>query len=225
MKNFKGILLCFFVLILLCSCKTQSTNKINIDTNETSEKALDLENLDDGEYRISSLPGIIKVGDNYNVYSTDNDFTEEMCLAQGVEYEKMQKYVEVSKSMSGIDMHIIPADQNMAKSDFWIEIKVKENKDYGIDNFKALDDKDFKTYAYALIKGFGLSIDSDLNYSTYDNKDAKYIVFDCKIINYERRYATIINGKMVYFIAQSKRGTISDIEDSEIKTIIDSLKY
>lgn len=70
----------------------------------------------------------------------------------------------------------------------------------------------------------GAAVECD-GYEIYETPMAKFIVFDCKMTNYQKRYFTVINGETVYFIASSPNGKISEKQNNDIKNIADSLKY
>ena len=122
----KVIIAGVIIIFTLCSCNTTSdpSSQINRENGNTSavqtesEKGVDIENLQKNEYRITELPGKITVADTYNVYSTDNDFTEEMCQKQGCSYDQTQQYIELQKELAGIDMFIIPKNSHMIFNDF-----------------------------------------------------------------------------------------------------------
>ena len=116
-----------------------------------------------------------------------------MCKAQGVGYDNMISYLE----MSTIDVLIVPADQPLNSAEVQFEIRVKDQKDYGIDNLASLNDEDLKSFANALVSGFGAS-----DYEIAEENGLRYVVFSTKIMQDQVRYATIINGKMVYVFSE-----------------------
>ena len=178
---------------VLCACgasnkvdrKQTSEPEANASAQETAEA--------EGQYKISGLPGTFDVPDGYNVYSLESGFTEEMCKAQGVGYDNMERYLE----MSTIDVLIVPADQPLNSAEVQFEIRVKDQKDYGIDNLASLNDEDLKSFANALVAGFGVS-----DYEIAEENGLRYVVFSTKIMQDQVRYATIINGKMVYVFSE-----------------------
>lgn len=110
----------------------------------------------------------------------------------------------------------------IGRADFEIQIKVK-TKDYGVSNLKDVNEKEFNEFAEWLMQEFS-SAECD-GYEIYETPNAKFIAFDCKMTKYQKRYATVINGKMVYFIASSPNLKISEEQNNDIKNMVDSLKY
>ena len=196
-----------------------------------SEKLDELENgeiadsgetaLAENEYRISDLQAKITVPDTYDVYSTDNEYTDEMCAQQNLTRKELDEYLELQKTLGGVDMFIIPAGQPIATADFKIHIKVKEGKYAGMENLATVSDSEFKLFADTLIQGFGKSVE----YTTHTNNAEKWIVFDWKVSEDETRYATVLKESMVYVIGISKTGPLNDAQRAELKNIVNSLKY
>lgn len=185
---------------------TGSKTESHVDTNNSKT-----ENV----YLLSALPGSLKISEKYNVYSLDNPFTEDMCKSQGVEYDNMNLYLE----FSGFDMVICPKEDLLSNPSFVIEVRVKSDKDYGINNSKDLSDEDFSIWAYALSSGFGAGD----TYTVVETDKAKFVVFDWEGYN-QRRYATIMNGKMVYIIGESTNKDVLASIDTDLKSIAESLK-
>lgn len=230
----KVIIASVVAISTLCSCSTILTppstkndvtnTSTDIVTTETKPK-LDIDNLQKNEYRLTELPGKITVSDTYNVYSTDNEFTEEMCLEQGVDYEKAKTYVELQKSLAGIDMFIIPKSSNLIDNDFQISVKVKEDNTYEFENLSELSSAEFSTVKTTLLVGFEKTFGSDLTSDIYENQNLKWIVLEGTLVQHEIRYATIINGKMIYFCVENINGPLTEAQKQEVTKIIDSLQY
>ena len=171
-------------------------------------------------YKLSVLPGVLGVSDDYYVYSLESEYSDEMCRAQGTDKATVDTYMQ----LCGNDMIIVPTNTTFGDPAFKIDIRVKSDKDYGIDNLKTLDEATFKLAADTLALGFSMTGDP-VSYTVYENDTAKYIVFDRTVIEPERRYATIIKGKMIYFIAEADGNSISQDQDAQVREIIDTLQY
>ena len=171
-------------------------------------------------HTLSTLPGTLGVGEDYYVYSTESGYTEEMCLAQGIEKVTVDNYLPIC----GYDMIILPKDTTFEDPSFCIYVRVKSDSDLGVDNLKALDESTFQFVADALVSGFS-AMGEPIAHTVYENENGKYIVFDAVLYKNARRYATIINGKMVYFIAEAAGADISDEQDRQIRLLIDALRY
>ena len=146
-----------------------------------------------GAYTISRLPGTFSVPAGYHVYSKESGYTREMCDSQGIDYEGMGKYLD----MGTVDAMIVPAEQMYQDAEVKINIRIKDEKDYHMDDLAAISTAELKLVAETLVTGFGQS-----DYEIVEGNGLRYIVFSTKIVSDEIRYATIINGKMVYVYAQ-----------------------
>lgn len=167
-------------------------------------------------YELTALNAEITVPEEYSVYALNSGFTEQMCQKQGiVSVENMTLYLQVC----GDEMYILPEEDSFSDPSFIISIRVKE-KDYGVENLKDLNSVDFKLMADSLVAGFS---GAD-GYAIYENDTAKYIVFDCTILEEQCRYATIIDGKMVYFIIKTDGKTAPADHHTRVRTILDTLK-
>ena len=221
----KSVMLLFLVVsvIILNGCSNQSrTENMTLEETATYEavkkEIVDIDNLAPGEYRISDIPGKISVSEKYHAYSLDNEYTAEMCASQGVDVDRMKTYLELTKEYSKVNMILVPAEEPIATTNFEILIKVKE-KDWEINNLNELNENEYKLTADALVAGFGA------DYETYKINNIKWVVFDCFISTNQTRYATILNGKMIYVFGQNKTASVTDEQRNDIREIVDSLKF
>ncbi len=213
-------LMTFVVVTNGCSQQNITENTATESpTNEVFEQeTVDLDNLASGEYRITDIPAKITVNEKYHVYSLDNEYTAEMCASQNVDMDKMKTYLELTKEYSNVNMILIPADNPISTTDFEIHIKVKE-KGWDVKNLADLSDYEYKQVADALVAGF------DTDYTTYETNDTKWVVFDCFISTNQMRYATVLNGKMIYIFGQNKIGPVTEEQRNDLKEIVTSLKF
>lgn len=223
MKKAVAFLLLIISSIILNGCAEQSTTDNTIPTKApvlevSEEKAVDIDNLKSGEYRISDIPGKIKVIKKYHVYSLDNEYTPEMCTAQGVDIDEVTKYLKLTKEHTNVNMILVPANEPLVSPNFEIQIKVKD-KYAEIKNLNDLSEPVYETTASALVAGF------NTDYETYKTNNVKWIVFDCFVSTNQVRYATILNGKMIYIFGQNKSGTVTDEQRNDIKEIVDSFEF
>ena len=234
MKKITSVLVCVCLILLMCSCGNNTDTSTGSDGSKTvgsnagnpkPKEPLDIENLKENEFRISDLPGKITVSDEYHVYSTDNEYTAEMCTKQGITPDKMKLYVDTQKEYGGINMIIIPAENPIVSSDFVIQIKVKSENDYKLENLADVSDADFESYKESLVSGFESSLGAELTPWIYENSNTKWIAFDCFMVSDQTRYATILNGKMIYVIGKNSSAPLNDAQKSEITKIIDTLQF
>ena len=221
MKKTIAFVLLLTLLASLCACGSGQTAPAAQPQNQTEEtEAPEAANTDvlsqelaDNVRLVSAVPMTFTVPDGYHAYDTEGNFTEEMCAAQGVSYENMKGYMQ----LAGYDVVLIPENDALSSPSLEIDIRVK-GMNYGVENLTELSDSDLVRLAADLLAGF-----SATDYTLYDVQGARFIVFDCNQIAPERRYASIINGKMVYFIAVSASGKITDEQDALVKNMLDQL--
>lgn len=171
--------------------------------------------LEGNTYILTALNAEITVAEEYSVYALNSGFTEQMCQAQGINSaDKMTQYLQ----LCGDDMYLLPNEDAFLDPTFIVSVRIKE-KDYGCENLKDLNALEFKQLAASLVAGFGVG-----EYTVYENDVAKYVVFNCKILEDECRYATILDGKMVYFTVQTDGKTAPADHHARVCTILDTLK-
>lgn len=129
--------------------------------------------------------------------------------------------MKTALTLKPIEIIAVPADEKYKERSFEIEIKVKDDEDYGTDNLKSMGEPMLDLFARTLIFGFGTQ-----EYSILETDAANFIVFDCKLAGIsQRRYATIIDGKMIYFIGKDIGGTgITEECYKDLEEIAASLK-
>lgn len=218
----KKIIIVLFTLILVCvlaACtELDSAIDSSADKGRTSRNSVDTAApLKEGNtYILTALNAEITVAEDYSVYALNSGFTEQMCQTQGIDSaDKMTQYLQ----LSGNDMYILPREDSFLDPSFVVSVRIKE-EDYGIESFKDLNDTEFDLMAESLIAGF---TGSD-GYTVYENDTAKYVVFNYTAIEAECRYATILDGKMVYFIVQTDGKTDPADHHERVCAIIDTLK-
>lgn len=218
MKRAIILLLILCVAVSLPACG-QSYGKTDVPVS--TEKVFENGKVENGLtfHKLSALPGVVGVSEDYDAYSPEFGYTEQMLESQGISKEKLDLFLKTC----GYDLLIVPKNESLGAPSFEIDIRIKADKDYGIAQLKDLDSTEFQAYAEILTKGFALT--GEVSYTAYENNNAKYIVFDVNITGWQRRYATIINGKMVYFIIRGAGQPISDEQDTIARSIIDTLQY
>ncbi len=206
-----------------------SKEQLNNETTQISTVSLPPKTGKQVEYSTPDFPGIIKVDSSYNVYSTTNDYTEEMCKAQGTDKAEMYLYMYVS----GIEMAIYPYDALFDEPYFEIKIDViadKDDNEITIDNLNNFSNIELELVWITIIKQFeeagykpinGEKIQGDI----YRTDQELFFVFDCMRLYQERIYITIINDTFIIFTVSSQGQQITPEQDNVVKEIIESLSY
>ncbi len=225
MKRVIMLLVILCMLTGLSACTLSSIENQIYKDSDSQEQTGSIPEHDAEEngliyYKLSALPGSVGIGEDYDTYSPEYGYSEEMLRSQGISKEKLDLYLQ----LSGKDLIVVPKGESLGSPNFEISIRIKDKKDYGIDNLKNLNEATFKEFADLLVQGFALD-GNPMDYSVYENDNAKYIVFDWTVGSLERRYATIINGKMVYFIVSAAGNPISADQEATAQLIMDTLQY
>ena len=182
------------------------------------------------EYSIPDFPGTIKVDSSYNVYSTTNDYTEEMCKAQGTDKAEMYLYLY----MSSTKMAIYPNDALFDDPYFEIKISVIPNEDEDdkitIDSFKnlssfLLDYICFNTVKMFTDNGYKAPDGGEISSDTFETDNALFLVFDCVKLYQTRYYVTVINDTYIIIEVSAQNQQLSDEQDKAVKEILKSFSY
>ena len=144
-----------------------------------------------------------------------------MCEAQGVEPGNMAAYMSMAKK----DLMLVPADEPYSDCSLEIYIRVKDDNDYGVDSFSDLSDAEYTQVADTLVDGFASGGFTVFGSDTYETENARFCVIDCRAIDYERRYATVVNGKMIYVVAVTRDELVTDAQDALVRELLGTLHF
>ena len=120
-------------------------------------------------------------------------------------------------SMLGYELVAVPVGQKLTKADFEILVNVKDPSYQGIASLRSLSEAERMLLAQSLVLGFGKS-----DYELYSSGDADYIVFEALG---SQRYATIVDGCMVYIYAKSDTGILSDDQKAALRRFVDGASW
>ncbi len=167
-------------------------------------------------YDFSPLAGSVLLPDDYVAYSNYLPFLEEKCIEQGIDPENM-------KSALGTifdDAMLVPADEKYEDASMKIFIKVKEKK-YGDITLSELSPDEYELTAATIVSSFG-----EDDYETVEENGLKYFVFhtDATVEN-QCRFATILNGHMVYIYAATGNNEITEQQYTVLKNIATNIEY
>ncbi len=167
------------------------------------------------KYYIPEMNATISVPEEYYVFGKDIDFTDEMCREAGVEPSKMKQYL----SMSFDQAFIIPRGDSFTEPSIQIRVKVKDNKYPGTDLSK-MSETEFQQTADALVSGF--SVDQ---YSQLEKNGMRFVIFESNgPIEKTYRYATIIDGDMIYIYASVAGSEITTEQRDLLESIATSIE-
>ncbi|MBR1741622.1 MAG: hypothetical protein IJ733_07075 [Lachnospiraceae bacterium] len=209
------------------SIRTQkSENVTEQETHDTSEirekNAVNGEILSDG--RVDEGDGIryffsedrmsIKIPDSYDVYRMEYPETDEETLRHlEITQDQLTRYLQTSN----YEIQAYPKGQRIDDSNREIEVNVKKDKYNEIGELKDLSEKDKKNLADALVSSFS----GTDGYEWLETGEFEFIGFDTKMLSFQRRYATITGGDMIYIIWNDDK-KIEEDDKRFFETIVQS---
>ena len=193
----KRQLILLLTLIMALSIAACGSTDISTAKEPAEETAgvSETEMPQDSAYYVASVPMYVTLPEGFNAYDPAGNYTEEDCRAQGVEKANMDAYMSMAKK----DLMLVPADE--LYSDLSWEM------------------------ADALVQSFEAGGFEVIGGDTYETANARYCVIDCKAIQLERRYVTVVNGKMIYFVAEFSDGMLTDERDAVVRSMLDSVVF
>ena len=90
---------------------------------------------------------------------------------------------------------------------------------------KHLNNAEFEAAKSSLLTAFETVFSTIMTSDVYTGKNLKWIILEGTLVKYEIRYATILNGKMLYFCIENTNGPLTDAQKQEVNQIIDTLQY
>lgn len=234
-KNFSLILIMLMIFTLsACGSSHDTTshesapdyeadNIQNDDNNESSIQTGDImqskdkieQDVDSTEYSVKALNGSIRVPNRYYVFGEDQDFTEQMCEDIGVQFENMKTAMTLLHGQT----LIVPADvpyENCSK--FFVRVKDKEYDDITLSE---LSMPEYNYIASLIVSSFGVK-----DYDTVEKNGLRFFVFTANQgLGDVLRYATILNGHMVYVYCEYGENTISEQQRADLEYIAVSIQH
>lgn len=201
--------------------EVDSIPDLNIPQIADDSESYAEENVDVGEAKkYSFLDGKMLMylsEEQYDVFTQDNTDNQLSLERQGIAQEKMDEYMQIS----GYALKAVSVGEDFIDPEFVITLNVKD-KDYeGIPNLKNFPQEEKELMGSTMILGWP-GTDS---YEWYSTETADYIVFDTQLSGYERRYATIFDGRMIYIFLTDFEGPL-DFEEKEIlREIVDNIVF
>ena len=195
--------------------ETKEKKDPDVKDDEGTEWTSFVEQFGSKTYYIPELQGTISVPKEYSVFGKDIYYTDEMCYEAGVNPSNMAQYLSLAFDQA----YIIPRGDKFTDPSIEICLKVKEDK-YGHVDFGSLSETEYKLYADELVAEF--SADS---YSTLKKNGMRFVVFDWNepTGNTSYRYATIIDGDMIYIYASVTDSAITPEQRVLLESIATSI--
>ena len=155
--------------------------------------------------------------DQYDVLLQDNTDNQLTLERQGLSQEQADLYMKTSK----YDLKAVPVGESFTSSKTTISVNFKPEKYSEIGNLKDLKKEDKDVLANALSSSFRESN----GYEWYCTDFADYIVFDTRLAYNETRYATIVDGCMVYIIFSNEERPNDEEQREELRRIVDTVEF
>ena len=191
----------------------EQQNTTMITEESTSSSALD----ENGgvEYDIASLNGSIRVPKGYYLFGEGVSFTDQMCQDIGVTPDNMRSGLSLLQGQT----LIVPSNEPYSDS-FHIYIKVKEKK-YDDITLSELSLSEFEQLASMVVESFGVS-----DYEMVEGNGLRFFVFTANLgFGDVCRYATILNGHMVYVYAQAGNKPLTETQKKDLEHIALSIQH
>lgn len=174
-------------------------------------------NSDMVPYTVKSGTYKLSVPSMYDVLIKGQDVSEETASSHGVTQGQLSAYI----SLSFDELIAVSKDEPMSDCDT-IRLKIKEDSYPEIGSLNDYSTFEKRLIADALLSGM---VTSD-SYELYETDEICFIVFEYGLINPQLRYATIIDGDMIYLYYDAARtGEINEEIEVKLKEIADTFSY
>lgn len=176
----------------------------NVEANVTAQKDI---------YTVKEISAIVSIPDGYDVFSKDNTVSDEVLKRHNVERDKLEYLISVYNA----DLWMFPENE-IYPADFQINIKVKEKDAYKqIDDLRKWSFDDRSDLVEAFLTGTGAN-----KYEYYETESALFYKADWFINGHpEQRYASIVDGKMLYIYSSRENGALTEKDRSDLKYVVD----
>lgn len=191
-------------------------SQVENDTqSEIATETKDKWDTDSTEYSIERLNGSIRVPNGYHVFGEDQNFTEQMCEDIGVRIENMENAIPMLQGQT----LIVPAGEPYADSvHFYLKVKEKKYDDITLSK---LSISEYNMLASTIVSSFGVH-----DYDTVEENGLRFFVFTANQgLGDVLRYATILNGHMIYVYANIGENTLSEQQRSDLEYIAFSIQH
>lgn len=220
-------------VVLLTGCGQQAVTQSSIPSTPATEEysePITEETIDDSEdhselsshdepssYRcdIPNLRGSISIPSGFYVFGEDIPYTDEMCRDIGVEPENMKKAMPLLQGQT----LIVPADEPYADTSINIYLKVKDKK-YEDVTLASLSYSEYRLLASAVVSSFGVK-----DFDTIEGNGLRFFAFSYENQGNICRYATILNGHMIYVYANTGSSPISEEQRGVLEYIALSIQH
>ena len=228
MKKTFTLLMAVIMFYMLAPCAfgngTSPQSQSNLETgsshnNDSTEFPASTEederDAESTEYAVEKLNGSIRVPNGYYVFGEDIEFTEQMCEDIGTSIENVRKAIPLLQGQT----LIVPSDEAFAESvHFYLKVKEKKYDDITLSE---LPMSDYRTVASTIVSSFGVR-----DYETVEGNGLRFFVFTAdQGLGAVLRYATILNGHMIYVYANNGNNTFTEQQKSDLEYIALSIRH
>lgn len=164
-------------------------------------------------YSIKELSATVKIPDGYDVFSKDNPVSDEVFKRHNIDRVQYEKYI----SMVFKDLWMIPVNDNYPAS-FTIYVKVKQKDVYiQIGDLRKWPKDDLSELVDAFLQNTGAD-----GYEYYETKSALFYKADWFVNGHpEQRYASIVDGQMLYIFSRREDGPLTEKDRKDLKYVVD----
>lgn len=167
------------------------------------------------EYRISKLNGTVRIPDGYYAVDEEHELSDSACAEVGIDPAAL---AEAMPLLEGQTL-VFPSDEQYSDS-MHIYIKVKDRA-YNDITLAELDQDAYELLVSMVISGFGTN-----SYETVEGNGLRYFVFtENQGMGNFCRYATVLNGHMIYIYANTGDRTITAKQRAVLESIALSVRH
>ena len=219
MKRVITIVLSLLILLTISACGSSQTayTRASLETKAHMPSESASESIQEAGSRveIASLKGSICVPDGYYALSEDLPYTDEMLKSISINKQNLE---EVLPLLQGQTI-IVPAGKPYADSlHYYIKVKEKKYENITLSN---LSQSDYDFVASSVVSSFNVD-----QYETVTGNGLRFFVFNYNVgLGNTYRYATILNGHMIYIYVNTGDKTITKDQKNVLESIALSIHH
>lgn len=214
MKKILTLILAALIFILVAACNNTNNNNAAVETTEKTTTGQTenpiteaTESVNGTEIALKKINGTAVVPNGFYVIREDYPITEQMCSDIGVEFDNIQMAISMLQEQT----LIVPCNEPYSSSlHYYIKVKDKKYKDITLSE---LSDTECSLIVSTVVSSFGVD-----DYEIVERNGLRFFVFNNGNV---LRYATIINGHMIYVYSNM----LSESATEEQKTVLEKIAF
>lgn len=236
------VLLNIVVSLMLMSCGNAAGNRTNpagevlaVEDDLTEEKStpsdVDSATKPEGNNGYDGLNGTEYIflngkmtiplsEDAYNVLVEDIDPNSPAIARLGLDKSRIDQYMRMAST--SLEAYPVSAG-GIGNSDLSLNLKIKEPEYTGVYSLNNFTQEEREAFALEMLSSF---TDVRGDYAWFESNGIPWLVFECDMsLNKQLRYATVIDGRMIYLYFAKSSDYPNAEEAEELKAIVQSIKW